>query len=69
MNRRTKAFRVAGLGGCLPSLVLAISATTSSINYNLAAAFLSLAFGIFGVIGLISAMAVSKAEQRGEPNE
>lgn len=69
MKPENKGAKVAGLGGCLPSLVLAVSATTSSINYNLAATFLSLGFGIFGVIGLISAYSKTRGGQQGKSND
>jgi hypothetical protein len=66
MKRSSKIARNAGFGGCLPSLVFAVSATTASINYNLIATFISLAFGIFGVMGLISAASTAREERKGE---
>jgi hypothetical protein len=61
----SKAAKKAGYWGCAPSLVLAISATSASVNYNLFATFLSLGFGIVGVFGLSNALVIAKNEKNG----
>lgn len=67
MKRSSKTARTAGIFGCLPSLVLFASAfTPTNISWNLTASFLSLGFGIVGVIGLIGALSTSKKEQNGD---
>lgn len=65
MKRSEKVSKVSGLGGCLPSLVLFMTGFSTSISWNLAAAFLSLGFGVLGVIGLITARGIAKDENNG----
>jgi hypothetical protein len=66
MKRSEKVSKSAGLGGCLPSLVLFMTGFSTSISWNMAAAFLSLGFGIVGVIGLITARGIAEREKNGE---
>ena len=67
MTSKNKGARTAGLVGCLPSLVLFASAfTPTNLSWNLTASFLSLGFGIVGVIGLIGAYSKPKDEQKGD---
>ena len=65
MKRSEKVSKTAGLGGCLPSLVLFMTGFSTSISWNMAAAFLSLAFGVVGVIGLITARGIAEKEKNG----
>jgi hypothetical protein len=65
MKRSEKVAKTSGLGGCLPSLVLFMTGFSTSISWNMAAAFLSLGFGIVGVIGLITARGISEDEKNG----
>jgi hypothetical protein len=69
MKRSEKVSKSAGLGGCLPSLVLFMTGFSTSISWNLTAAFLSLIFGIVGVIGLITAREIAEQEKNGRIDE
>lgn len=69
MKRSAKVSKRSAQFGCLPSLVLLMTGFSANISYNMIAAFLSLIFGIVGVIGLITAKGIAEKEKKGELDE